>query len=90
MCLEQAVRWGLLRQNPCALVESPKQAAREYGDDGEKVRAITDDQTGLLFECASGSRWRNYYVAAIRTGLRPGEMLGLRWGTSTPTPRARG
>lgn len=79
MTLEQAVRWGLIRHNPCALVDPPKQGAREYKED-EEIRALSDGQAARLFGIATDSRWCNYYVAAVRTGLRPGEMLGLRWG----------
>lgn len=80
MALSQAVKWGLIRSNPCDLVDTPRQAAREYREDEEEVRALTDEQARVLFDFTRESRWRNYYIAAIRTGLRPGEALGLRWG----------
>jgi len=84
MALGQAVRWGVLGRNPVDLVESPKADRRsafrdEHEDEGE-VRALTDQQAVMLFRASEGSRWRNYFVAAVRTGLRPGELLGLRWG----------
>ncbi len=77
--LEQAVRWGVLRRNPAAVVEAPRDLS---GPAQDEIRALTDSQARRLFALAGarGSRWRNYYVAAVRTGLRPGEMLGLRWG----------
>lgn len=31
-------------------------------------------------DATAGSRWGGYYVVAVRTGLRPGEALALRWG----------
>lgn len=81
MALSQAVRWNMLTRNPADLVDAPKQAqvASEDEETGE-IRALTNQQAEALFSETVGSRWRNYYVAAIRTGLRPGEMLGLRWG----------
>lgn len=79
MALEQAVRWQLIPSNPCDLVDAPKQAVREYREDEEEIRALTDEQAIRLFEETAEKRWHNYYVAAIRTGLRPGEMLALRW-----------
>lgn len=80
MALSQAVRWGLIRRNVCEMVDPPRDARR--GDEDEEIRYLTDAQARDLFRVAEevGSRWRNYYVAAVRTGLRPGEMLGLRWG----------
>ncbi len=81
MALKQAVRWGLIPKNPCDLVDPPR-ASQADGEDeeGGEIRALTDGQARALFAATEGKRWRNYYVAAIRTGLRPGELLGLRWG----------
>lgn len=81
--LGYAVRWGLLRRNPASaeFVDAPKQAVMRE-EEGEEIRALTEEQARSLFEYArrKGSRWRHYYVVAIRTGLRPGEALALRWG----------
>ena len=81
MALSQAVKWGLTRRNPLDVVDPPKadRRAREEEDEGE-IRALTDGQARELFRASGNSRWRNYFVAAVRTGLRPGELLGLRWG----------
>lgn len=79
MALQQALKWGLVRRNACEMADAP----RDLGPPAEdEVRHLTDAQARHFFRAseAAGSRWRNYYVAAIRTGLRPGEMLGLRWG----------
>ncbi len=78
MALNQAVRWGMLTKNPVDLVEPPR--AGPVAEPEEEVRALTDEQARELFAATTEDRWRNYYVAAIRTGLRPGEMLGLQWG----------
>lgn len=80
MALKQAVRWGLVRRNVAEMVEPPKGVVSLGEEDTGEVRALTDAQAYTLFEATEGKRWHNYYVAAIRTGLRPGEMLGLRWG----------
>jgi integrase len=45
-----------------------------------EIRALTEEQAEILFSETEGKRWHNYYVAAVRTGLRPGELLGLQWG----------
>lgn len=84
MALGQAVRWGILGRNPVDLVASPKADRRaafhEEDEDEGEVRALTDDQAQRLFRASENSRWHHYFVTAIRTGLRPGELLGLRWG----------
>lgn len=84
--LGQAVRWGLLSRNPASpeFVDAPKQSKQHRRSEAEEeeVRALSDQQAQELFAYAEGrgSRWRHYYVVAVRTGLRPGEALGLRWG----------
>lgn len=79
MALSQAIRWGMLPRNPLDLVEAPREGRRD-ADEETEIRALTEEQAEWFFESAKDSRWRNYYVSAIRTGLRPGELLGLRWG----------
>lgn len=82
MALKQAVRWGLAPQNPAELVDPPRPSPGDDEEEGGEVRALTDEQARTLFAATgkAGRRWHHYYVAAVRTGLRPGEMLGLRWG----------
>lgn len=80
MALKQAVRWGLVPQNAAEFVDPPKPGERDDGEEGEEIRALTEDEALALFEATEGKRWQHYYVAAVRTGLRPGELLGLRWG----------
>lgn len=77
MALRQAVRWNLLTRNPAEMVDAPRDLKTR---EDEEIRHLTDAQAGHLFVSARNSRWLNYYVVAVRTGLRPGEMLGLRWG----------
>jgi hypothetical protein len=48
----------------------------------EMERIYGGDEPTVLGAQSVG-QYLNYYVAAIGTGLRPGEMLGLKWGTST-------
>jgi integrase len=76
MALKQAVRWDLIRRNPAEMVDSP----RNLGGGEDEVRHLTDAQARTLFRATAGSRWGSYYAVAVRTGLRPGEMLALRWG----------
>lgn len=82
MALKQAVRWGLIPQNPAAFVDPPRPS--ETDDDeregGGEIRALSEEQAEALFSASEDKRWHHYYVAAVRTGLRPGELLGLQWG----------
>ena len=77
MALSQALKWGLVRRNECEIADAPRDVSRP--DSEEKVRHLTNAQAGVFFWATKDERWHNYFVAAIRTGLRPGEMLGLWW-----------
>lgn len=78
--LKQAVAWGELITNPAESVAPPKVPAK-LEEESEEIRALTDEQTTVLFDRARAreDRFRNLYVAAVRTGLRQGELLGLKW-----------
>jgi integrase len=71
--LRCAVKWGLLVRNPAALASPPRQRQHE-------VRVWDEEQTRLfLGEAKRSSRLYPLYLAAITTGMRAGELLGLRW-----------
>ena len=70
--LQQAVRWQLLGRNPCDAVEPPRSARYE-------VPALTIDQAQAILDAAGGTRYGALVYLAITTGLRQGELLGLRW-----------
>jgi integrase len=70
--LGQAVKWGLLRRNPADAVDKPKLARRE-------MQTLSLDQAQALFAVAKGTRVEALLHLAVNTGLREGELLGLRW-----------
>jgi integrase len=70
--LKQAKRWGMVNINAAENVDRP-QLKRE------EIRPLDRDQTRRLLEAAAGDRLRAFYVVAVSTGLRPGELLALRW-----------
>jgi integrase len=43
------------------------------------MQPLTAEQMKVLFEAAKGDRLEALYVLAVTTGLRQGELLGLRW-----------
>lgn len=71
--LGTAERWGLASRNVAKLVEPPRVPRHE-------IRPLTPEQARLLLEAAVGERLHALYVTALATGLRQGELLGLRWG----------
>jgi integrase len=70
--LKQAVADGLIPRNATEAVKPP-QVRRE------EIHPLTPEQTKQLFEAAKGDRLEALYVLAVTTGLRQGELLGLKW-----------
>jgi integrase len=70
--LEQAIVDGLIPRNVTEAVKPP-QVRRE------EMRPLTAEQVRILFDAAAGDRLEALYVLAVTTGLRQGELLGLKW-----------
>ena len=71
--LSQAVSDGLIPRN-AADVKAPRPAP-------EEMRPLSEGEACTFLDVAraSGDRFEPLYVLAITTGLRRGELLGLRW-----------
>jgi integrase len=70
--LEQAVRWNLVARNPTDAVDAPRPQRKE-------ITVLTADQAQIFLNAAKEDRLHALYVLALLTGMRQGEMLGLRW-----------
>src|ERR671933_774078 len=70
--LKQAKRWGMVDRNVAEDVDPPRLKRDE-------IRPLDREQTRRLLEVAEGDRLHAFYVVAVAAGLRPGEMLALRW-----------
>jgi integrase len=46
---------------------------------GREIQPLSAEQVKVLFEAAKGDRLEALYVLAVTTGLRQGELLGLKW-----------
>jgi integrase len=68
----EAVLWGLVPRNVVALVRPPRKAHVE-------VVALTVEQARALLAAAAGNRFEALFVLAVKTGMRRGELLALRW-----------
>jgi integrase len=69
--LAQAVSDGLILRNAAA-IKAPR-------PDPEEIHPLCADEASALLEAARGERFEALYMLAITTGLRRGELLGLRW-----------
>jgi integrase len=72
--LAQAVRWRLIPVNPAAGVRAPRATTRE-------IRPLTRAQAAAFVDALVGEEtfWRAFFLLALSTGMRLGELCGLRW-----------
>ncbi len=70
--LKQAVRWKLIQRNVCEAVTVPRR-------DSPEMRPLTPEEARRFVYAASGDRLEALWILAISTGMRQGELLGLRW-----------
>ncbi|MBR4744072.1 MAG: site-specific integrase [Oscillospiraceae bacterium] len=70
--LEQAVRDGLLRKNPAADCKLPPKKAKE-------IRTLTKAEIARLLCQAKEEGFYEMFLLDLFTGLRRGELVGLRW-----------
>jgi integrase len=73
--LKDAVRWGRLARNPADAADPPKAA------DAGRPDSITwsADQLRTFLEGTRASRHWTAYLLLATSGMRRGEVLGLRW-----------
>ena len=70
--LKQALRWGLVARNVAELVDAPRTGK-------VKRRTWTPEQARAFLKAARGERLYALFHLGLVTGMRRGELLGLRW-----------
>ncbi len=70
--LKQAVMDGLIPRNATEVVKPP-QVRRE------EMQPLSPEQVKVLLQATRDDRFEALYVLAVTTGLRQGELLGLKW-----------
>lgn len=73
--LKDAVRWGHLRSNPAAVAVKPRQPAVGSAE----VTTWTAVEVRTFLEHVRDDRLFALWRLAATTGMRRGELLGLRW-----------
>ena len=66
------MRWGLVGRNASALAHGPRLPRPE-------LKVFSSEQAQTFLEAIQGERLEAFFCTAIATGLRRGELLGLRW-----------
>ena len=72
-CLNEAERQGYIQKNWCKLVTLPKK------EDNKEVKVLTKREQEKFLEAIKGHELELLYIVALGTGLRIGEILGLKW-----------
>jgi integrase len=70
--MEQAVRWNLVPRNVVRLVDRPRVPRRE-------MTVLNPEEVRSLLVAAEGGPLEALIPLAVTTGMRRGEILGLRW-----------
>jgi integrase len=70
--LNAAYRYGFIYKNPALLVDPPRIGRKE-------MRFWTEEQARHFLNVAKNDRLYIAFFLAITTGMRKGEILGLRW-----------
>lgn len=71
--LNMAVKWGLLASNPCNGVRPPRVITEEM-----KTWSAAEARTAIAHS-ADDARMGAFWRLALTTGMRSGELVGLRW-----------
>jgi integrase len=71
--LKIAEKQGLIANNPIEAVEKPTYSKTE-------MKVLSDDEVRSLLSFARGGPLELIIQLAVTTGMRKGELLGLRWG----------
>ncbi len=70
--LKHAVKKGILIRNVAEAVDAPRVTRREFA-------VLGPEEVNRFLEAAKNSPYYTIFFTAIYTGLRRGELLGLRW-----------
>jgi len=70
--LSLAVRWNLVPRNVTDLVDAPRVLKKQ-------IMPLTDEEVNTLFETVRGNPLEALYILGVTSGLRKGELLGLKW-----------
>ncbi len=70
--LKQAVRWRLVPRNVAEAAVPPRVQKKE-------IRVLSPAQAKVFLRSVEGHRLEAMFALAVTTGMRQGEMTGLRW-----------
>ena len=72
LALDKAAQYGMIHANPAKGAVLPSLHKSE-------IRVLDADEVGKLLTAASGNRLEALFQLAVVTGMRQGELMGLKW-----------
>ncbi|MDL0415112.1 site-specific integrase, partial [Clostridioides difficile] len=72
-CLSEAEKQGLIQRNYCTMVNIPVEKKEN------KLEILTLEQQKSFIKAIDGHKLEVLFLLALGTGLRLGELLGLKW-----------
>jgi len=73
--LRQAQKNQIIIHNPMDAIIFPKFKKKQQSD----IRVMTREEQKLFMEYAAGSKYYDFYIIALQTGMRINEILALEW-----------
>ncbi len=70
--LKHAVTWDYLKVNPADYVEKPRV-------EKEEMEILSPAEINKFLDCVT-PKYKPFFLTAVLTGMRRGELLGLQWG----------
>jgi integrase len=70
--MKDAMRKHLVAMNVCELVTAPREAHHE-------IHPLDEEQANAFLIAARGERLEALFILALRTGMRHGELIALKW-----------
>lgn len=74
-----AVRHRMADVNPVRDAERPRKQGN-IKDEGKKIRVLNPDEVRVFLEKVEHPKYQLLFKTAILSGVRQGELLGLKWG----------
>jgi len=71
--LNQAIKEGIINKNVCEAVELPKK------QEEKELQTWNKNQVNKFLQAAEDSRYYSIFNLALNTGMRRGELIGLKW-----------
>ena len=69
--LDHAIDWGYIRTNPAKKVRNPRIPRRD-------MDCLTSEEGGVFLNHVP-DKWYPFFLTAIVTALRAGELIGMKW-----------